>query len=236
MAGKLEGRLALVTGASRGIGRAIALRYAQEGADLILVARTTGALEELDDEVRALGRNATLVPHDLRKEPEKLDSLGAAIHDRWGKLDVLVGNAAMLGTLGPLAHCRPDIFEETMTVNVMANWRLIRSLDPLLRTSEAGRAIFVTSGVTQGVFPYWGPYAASKAALETLVKTYAAEQGKTNVKANLVDPGVVRTRMRATAFPGEDPTQHPEPEAITDIFVELAEASCERNGEVVAAY
>lgn len=235
MAGRLEGRIALVTGASRGIGRAVALKFAEEGADLILVARTTGGLEELDDEVQAMGRHATLVPQDLR-DMEAIDRLGAALYERFGKLDILVGNAAVLGVLGPVGHCKPNVWDDVMAINVTANWRLIRSLDPLLRQSDAGRAIFVTSGVAADVFPYWGPYAASKAALEMMVRTWASELGKTNVRANLLDPGMIRTGMRAKAFPGEDPKSLPEPESITDLFVDLAAPSCAKNGEVVRAY
>ncbi len=235
MSGRLNGRIALVTGASRGIGRALATRFAEEGADLVLVARTTGALEELDDEIQALGRHATLVPLDL-KDMEAIDRLGAALYERHGKLDILVGNAAQLGGLGPLGHCKPTVWDDVLAVNVTANWRLIRSMDPLLRASESGRAIFVTSAVTDGVFPYWGPYATSKAALEAMVRTYAAEVTKTQVRVNLVDPGIVRTEMRAKAFPGEDPTPLPTPENITGIFVDLAEPTCVRNGEVMQAY
>ncbi len=232
---RLAGRIALVTGASRGIGAAVARRFAAEGAQLVLVARTVGGLEEVDDAVRQAGGGpATLVPLDLR-EFDKIDHLGASLYERFGRLDVLVGNAAVLGMLSPVGHVAPEIWNETVDVNLTANWRLIRSLDPLLRRSDAGRAIFVTSGAASGAFAYWGPYAASKAALESLVRTYAAEVEKTPVRVNLVDPGVVRTAMRAQAFPGEDPMSLPPPEAVTDIFVELARAECEKNGEVVRA-
>lgn len=237
--GRLEGRIALVTGASRGIGAAVAKRYAAEGAHLILVARTQGGLEEVDDAVRAArgggdDAGATLVPLDLR-DYEGIARLGAAIFQRFGRLDVLVGNAALLGTLSPMGHIEPAEWDEVMAVNVTANWHLIRSCDPLLQLSEAGRAIFVTSGVARSVFAYWGAYATSKAALEMMVKVYAAEIEKTSVRANLLDPGVVRTRMRAKAMPGEDPMTLPPPEAITERFVELAEAACTRNGEVIRA-
>ncbi len=233
--GRLGGRVALVTGASRGIGAAVARRFAAEGAQLVLVARTQGGLEEVDDAVRAAGGSATLVPLDLR-EFEQIDRLGAAIAERHGRLDALVGNAGILGSLRPMGHFSPDEWERVFAVNVTANWRLIRSLDALLRASDAGRATFVTSGVTRGVFAYWGAYAASKAALECMVRTYAAEVTKTNLRVNLVDPGVVRTRMRAEAMPGEDPTTLPHPDEITDVFVDLAESACDRNGEVVEAY
>ena len=233
--GRLEGRIALITGASRGIGAAVARRYAREGARLVLLARTQGGLEELDDEVRALGAEATLVPLDIT-DSDALDRLGAALFERHGRLDVLVGNAGTLGTLSPVSHIEPDDWRRVLDVNLTANWRLVRSLDILLRASDAGRAIFVSSGVAGFVKPYWGAYAVSKAALEMMVKIYAAETARTSVRANLLDPGAVRTSMRAAAFPGEDPMTLPEPDAITDLFVELAEPACERTGEVVRAY
>lgn len=234
--GRLAGRIALITGASRGIGAAVAQRFAAEGAQLVLVARTVGGLEEVDDAVReAGGRAATLVPLDLR-EFDKIDQLGASLYERFGRLDVLVGNAAVLGMLSPLGHVAPKVWETTLDINLTANWRLIRSLDPLLRRAEAGRAIFVTSGAAAGAPAYWGPYAASKAALETLVRTYAAEVAKTALRVNLLDPGVVRTALRAQAFPGEDPMTLPAPETVTGAFVELAAADCTRNGELVRAY
>ena len=232
--GRLQGRIALVTGASRGIGAAVAKRYAAEGAQVILVARTVGGLEETDDAIRAAGGTATLVPFDL-SESVKIDELGARLYERFGKLDVLVGNAAVLGALTPLTHLDPPVWERVMAINVTANWRLLRSMDPLLRRSDAGRAIFVTSGAARGVFPFWGAYATSKAALEMLVRTYAAEVNEFGVRANIVDPGVVRTEMRASAFPGEDPKTLRAPEAITEIFVALAEPSCRRNGQIVHA-
>ncbi|MCC7167016.1 MAG: SDR family NAD(P)-dependent oxidoreductase [Rhodospirillales bacterium] len=230
---RLKDRVALVTGASRGIGAAVAKRFAQEGATVVLVARTQGALEELDDAIRQAGYpKAVLVPGDLR-DYEMIDKIGAALYQRFGRLDVLVGNAGTLGMLAPVGHIDLKVWEEAVAVNLTANWRLIRSMDPLLRLSEAGRAIFVTSGVTQGVFPYWGAYAATKAALEALVLTYAGEMSKTKVKVNLLDPGVVRTRLRATAFPGEDASKLVAPEAITETFIELAEAKCQKHGERV---
>ncbi len=233
--GRLEGRLALVTGASRGIGAAVARRFAAEGAQVVLTARTVGGLEEVDDQIReAGGKPATLVPLDLR-DFDKIDALGASLFERFGKLDVLVGNAGILGTLSPLGHADPSTWQAVIDVNLTANFRLIRSLDPLLRRSEAGRAIFVTSGVAARPIPYWGAYATSKAALEMLVGIYAAETAKTKVGVNLIDPGVVRTIMRAQAFPGEDPESLKPPEAITDAFVELASADCGRQGETLAA-
>lgn len=236
MAGCLEGRIALITGASRGIGAAVALRFAAEGAQVVLVSRTQGALEEIDDTIRAAGGlPAVLMPMNLR-EFNLIDHVGEALFTRFGRLDVLVGNAGVLGGLSPMGHYTPKSFSEVMDVNVTANYRLIRSFDPLLRMSPAGRAIFVTSGAAHGAHPYWGAYAASKAALEAMVQCYASEITKTNVRANLVDPGVINTRMRAEAFPGEDAATLRSPEAVTDAFVHLAEASCELNGAVVKAY
>lgn len=230
----LKDRIALITGASRGIGAAVAKRMAAEGAHVILVARTVGGLEAVDDEIKAAGGKATLVVLDLIQH-DKIDALGASIAERFGKLDILVGNAAILGDLTPLSHAEPPMWERVMSVNVTANWRLIRSFEPLLKRSDAGRAMFVTSGVTRSVHPYWGPYAVSKSALETLVKTYAAEVRHTGIKVNLIDPGVVRTKMRATAMPGEDPMTLPPPESITDVFVKLASSECHATGEIFPA-
>jgi NAD(P)-dependent dehydrogenase (short-subunit alcohol dehydrogenase family) len=234
MAGRLAGKVALVTGASRGIGAAVAERFAAEGAHLVLVARTTGGLEEVDDKIRAAGSTATLVPLDLR-DFIKIDELAAAIYQRFGRLDILVGNAAEFGTFSPLGHIDPKLWAEIIDLNLTANWRLIRAMDPLLRAAEHGRAIFVTSGIARAPRAYWGPYAVSKAGLEALVKTYAAEIAKTRVRANLVGPGVVRTRLRARVFPGEDPMALPPPESVAEAFVQLALPECERNGEVVDA-
>lgn len=233
--GRLAGRIAVVTGASRGIGAAVAKHFAAEGAQLILIARTVGGLEELDDEIRAAGGvQPVLVPHDLR-DFDGLDRLGASLNERYGKLDILVGNAGILGPLTPVGHIPPDSWQEVMDVNVTANYRLIRSLDPLLRLSDAGRAIFVTSGAASGKTAYWGPYAVTKAALEALVRSYAAEITKTNIKANLLSPGPIRTAMRAIAFPGEDPESLRPPEALGELFVKLAGPDCQHHGEVVEA-
>jgi NAD(P)-dependent dehydrogenase (short-subunit alcohol dehydrogenase family) len=234
MAGRLDGKIALITGASRGIGAAVAERFAREGAHLVLAARTVGGLEEVDDRVRAGGGSATLVPLDLR-DFIKIDELAAALHQRYGRLDILVGNAAEFGTFSPLGHIDPKLWGEIIDLNLTANWRLIRAMDPLLRAAAQGRAIFVTSGIARSPRAYWGPYAASKAALEALVKTYAAEIAKTNVRANLIGPGVVRTRLRARVFPGEDPMTLPPPESVADAFLQLALPECERNGEIVNA-
>ena len=234
MSGALRGRIALVTGASRGIGAAVAIRFARDGAQVVLAARTVGGLEEVDDAIRAGGGSATLVPVDLR-DFIKIDELAARIFDRWGRLDILVGNAAEFGVFSPLGHIDPATWCDVVDLNLTANWRLIRAMDPLLRVAPAGRAIFVTSGVARGVFPYWGPYAVSKAGLEMLVKIYAAEVAKTRVRVNLLDPGIVRTRLRARAFPGEDPGNLPPPESVADLYLELASPECTRNGETIIA-
>jgi len=229
---RLAGRLALITGASRGIGAAVAKRFAAEGAQVILVARTVGALEELDDEIRAAGSAATLLPLDLR-DFDKIDQMGAALYERFGRLDVLVGNAGVLGSLSPLGHFELGTWAEVMDVNLTTNWRLIRALDPLLRLSQAGRAVFTTCAAARDAVPYWGAYAASKAALETMVRIYAGEVAKTNLKVNLVDPGIVRTRLRAQGFPGEDRARLRTPEDVTEPFVAAASAECPRHGEIL---
>lgn len=226
---RLKDKIALVTGASRGIGAAVAKRYAKEGAHVILTARTIGGLEEVDDAIQAAGGTASIVPLDV-KEGAKIDELGSIIAERYGKLDIFLGNAAMLGMLSPVAQTDPKLWNDVMMVNVNANHRFLRSLDPLLRSAEAARVLFVTSGVTQSVHPYWGVYAASKAALEMMVKAYAAEVDNTNIKVNLVDPGVVATNMRKSAMPGEDQEALAKPDEITEIFVKLAEASLNEHG------
>jgi NAD(P)-dependent dehydrogenase (short-subunit alcohol dehydrogenase family) len=232
MVGRLAGKIALITGASRGIGAAVAERFACEGSHVVLVARTVGGLEEVDDKIRTQGGSATLVPLDLR-DFIKIDELAAALFDRYGRLDILIGNAAEFGIFSPLGHIDPVIWTEVVDLNLTANWRLIRAMDPLLRAAAAGRAIFVTSGVARNTPAYWGPYAVSKAALEMLVKIYAGEITKTRVRANLIDPGAVRTRLRARAFPGENPAHLPSPESVTDAFLALALPECARNGETV---
>lgn len=231
--GRLAGRVALITGASRGLGAAAALAYAAEGAHCVLVARTVGGLEEVDDRIKAIGGAATLVPLDVTDGPG-IDRLGQALFDRFGRLDVLLGNAAILGTLSPMGHFEPRVFEQVMAVNVTANWRLIRSMDPLLRRSDAGRAIFVTSGASRRIIPYWGAYATSKAALDMMVGIYAAEVAHTQVKVNLFNPGPMRTFMRREAFPGEDEAQQIPPEAHGESLIRLAMPSCTMNGEWVA--
>lgn len=232
-AGRLAGRLALITGASRGLGAMAALAFAREGAHCVLVARTVGGLEAMDDKIKALGGQATLVPLDVTDSPG-IDRLGAALHERFGRLDVLLANAGVLGTLSPIGHIDPKIFDQVMAVNVTANWRLIRSLDPLLRRSDAGRAIFVTSGASRRPVAYWSAYAASKAALDMLVGVYAAEIAHTQVRANLYNPGPAPTGMRREAFPGEDQATLPPLEAHAEGLIRLALPSCTMNGEWVA--
>jgi NAD(P)-dependent dehydrogenase (short-subunit alcohol dehydrogenase family) len=208
--------IALVTGASRGIGRAVALELARSGAHVVALARTQGALEELDDDVKALGGATTLVPCDL-SDHDALDRLGAGLYERWGRLDILVGNAGILGPISPLVHVEPKDWSKVLAVNVTANWRLLRSLDLLLRAAPAGRVVFVTSGAAHRATmkPYWGPYAVSKAALEALARTYAAEtENISNIKVMLANPGPLRTRMRAQAMPGEDPETLQTPDAF----------------------
>lgn len=229
---QLNGRLALVTGASRGIGRAVAVGLARAGAHVIITARSLPGLESLDDEIQSFGGHATLLQLDLRKG-DKIDQLGPTIYQRWQKLDILVGNAGILGPLSPLAHVTEDGWTQTIDINLNANWRLIRSLDPLLHRSDAGRAVFVTSGAASGKYAYWGPYATAKAGLETMIKTWAHELETTNVRVNLVNPGATRTTMRAKAFPGEDPANLPAPDDLVPLFLELVSPACERNGEII---
>jgi NAD(P)-dependent dehydrogenase (short-subunit alcohol dehydrogenase family) len=232
MSKPLANKIALVTGASRGIGKAAAIGLAAEGAHVICLARTVGGLEATDDAIKKAGGTATLVPLNIR-DFEALDRLGATIFERWGKLDAFFGNAGSLGVLTPLAHLDPKVFQELIEVNVTANWRLIRSLDPLLRLSDAGRALFVTSGAARKHTPFWGGYGMAKAALESLALTYAEECATTKVKVNLLSPGAVRTGMRAKAMPGEDPKTLPPPEALVPLIVELLSPNCSENGEIV---
>ena len=227
----LEGKVALVTGASRGLGRATALALANEGAHIIATARTQGGLEELDDEIKAAGSSATLVPMDVTDYPG-IDRLGAAIFERWKKLDILIGNAGLLGKLTPVPHIEPKTWDDVMAVNVTANYRLIRSMDPLLRLAPHGHAIFVTSGVANKCFPYWGAYAVSKAALEAMVKTYAAEMETTSVRANCFSPGPTRTKMRATAMPGEDPMSIPSADEVAAQIVPMCMDDFSDNGAI----
>ena len=232
----LQDRVALITGAGHGIGRAVALAYARAGAHVVALARqkSVGAVEELDDEITAeTGRGATLVPLDLT-DADGLDNLGAGLYERWGRLDILVANAGILGPLTPVAHLAPKDWDELIAVNLTANYRLIRSMDPLLRQSDDAKALFVTSGATEKNRAYWGGYATTKAALEMLVKTYANEVTTKPVAVTLVDPGPTRTRMRAAAFPGEDPDTLPTPDAVAALFLALAMPNATQSGQRIA--
>lgn len=229
----LQGRIALVTGATRGIGFATALTLARMGAHIIACGRAQRLLESLDDALKAEGLPAaTLTPFNLR-DHAAIDRLGQAIFDRWGRLDILIGNAGQLGQLGPIGHIKPDAWAELLDVNLTANWRLIRSMDPLLRISDAGRAVFVTSGAARNFRAYWGPYAVTKAALEALAQCYAAELVESNVRVSLFNPGPTRTAMRAKAMPGEDPDTLPTPDEISRQLAELCLPSWTGQGEIV---
>lgn len=228
---ELAGKIVLVTGASRGIGYATALEAAARGAHIIAVARTVGGLEDLDDQIQASGSSATLVPLDL-SEGDAIDRLGAAIFERWGRLDGLVANAGQLGTLSPVSHLKPDEFEKVMAINVTANYRLIRSLDLLLRKADAGRAVFTSSSSARSARAFWGLYAASKAALDALVKSYAGELNQTATRVNVFYPGAVRTAMRAKAMPGEDQETLPHPSEIAPKVVDLLSPSLTENGRL----
>lgn len=218
----LAGRIALVTGASRGIGYASALALAKAGAHVIATARTQGGLEELDDAIlAATGERATLAPFDLI-DGGAIDRLGGAVHARWGKLDILVHAAAMLGPLTPASHMDPRAFDKVVSVNLKAPYRLIRSYEPLLREADAGRAVFLTSHVGRDPRAFWGGYAATKAGMEAYVKAWADELENTPVRACLLDPGRMRTNMRREAYPGEDKDQLTDPAEIGPLVVELA--------------
>jgi len=230
MSKPLADRIALITGASRGIGAALALQLAEAGAHVVAVARTVGGLEELDDRIKAAGGSATLVPLDM-KDSEGIARLALALNERYGGLDVLVGNAGLLTMPSPLGHIEPKDWDNVIAINVTANWHLIRAFDPLLKASDAGRAVFVTSAVAYLARPYFGLYAASKAALDALVRTYAAECANTTVRANLFSPGQTRTRMMATAFPGIDPMTLPTPEDVAKSIVPLCLPECAQSGK-----
>lgn len=232
---RLKDRIALITGASRGLGRAVAEKFAAEGAHVLLIARTREALEQVDDAIRSLSGTATLIPLNLAHGP-KIDALGPTLYERFGKLDILVGNAAILGRLSPLTHIPSQHWEQVLRVNVTANWRLIRTLDPLLRRSDAGRVIFVTSsGVANSARAYWAPYSVSKAGLECLAKTYANETQDSPIKVNLIDPGATATSMRAEAYPGEDQSKLKTPDAVAERFVALAMPDWVETGRIVEA-
>lgn len=209
----LKGRLALVTGASRGIGYFTAIELAKAGAHVIACARTVGGLEELDDAIKAVGSTATLVPFDL-SDMAAIDQLGGHIFERWGKLDIAVLNAGVLGVISPIGHVEAKVFDKVMTINVTATWRLIRSLEPLLVKSDQGRALILSSSAAHKCKPFWGPYSASKAAVEALARTWAAETQRLPLRILSVDPGPTRTAMRAQAMPGEDPQTVPHPSEV----------------------
>ena len=227
----LASRIALVTGASRGIGHATARALAKAGAHIIAVARTQGGLEELDDEIRKDGGTATLVPLSLT-DFDGIARLGAALHERHGKIDVLVGNAAVASTSSPLGHIELKAWTDMMAINVNANFQLIRCMEPLLKQSDAGRAVFLTSGAASKALAYWGPYAASKAALDTLVRVWANETASTNLRVNLFSPGPIRTRMRAQVFPGEDPMTLDTPEQVAEFILPMCTPDWTETGKL----
>ncbi len=235
----LTGRIAVVTGASRGIGYFIARRMAAAGAHVIAVARTVGGLEELDDEIKAeaarTGKGAaTLVPLDLA-DMDGIDRLGGAIHERWGKLDILVANAGVLGVIAPIGHVEAKTFDKVMTINVTSTWRLIRSVDPLLRLSDAGRAVLISSGAAHSARAFWAPYAASKAAVEALARSWADETRNMKLRVNAFDPGATRTAMRAQAMPGEDPQTLPHPDEVAAWVLPLASPDLTETGRIFQA-
>lgn len=229
----LKGKVAVVTGASRGIGYATSMALASEGAHVIAIARTVGSLEALDDEIKKVsGENATLVPLDIT-DYDALDRLGGVIYEKWGKLDILVGNAGYLGDITPVSHIKPKTFDKLININVTANYRLIRSLDPLLRAADNGRAVFVgSSNVARNPRHFWGGYAASKAALECLVKTYAMEIERSNLRVNILNPGAIKTAMRAQAAPGEDASILDKPADLMPLMMQLCSPDFDDNGKV----
>ena len=230
----LSGKVILVTGASRGIGHAVSLAAAQAGADVIITGRTIGALEELDDAIKPCGVHATIVEHDM-SDFAALPRLAAAIHERWGRLDGLVANAAILGTLTPLSHLDQNVWDETISINLTAQWHLIKAMEPLLTAAPAGRAILVSSGAAHGSYPFWGPYAVSKAGLEAMGRVWAGETEQTNLRVNMINPGGTATSMRAAAFPGEDPNTLPSPDAIAPAFLQLLSSDCQDHGRLFQA-
>ena len=227
----LVGRVALITGASRGIGYHTAKALSAAGAHVIAVARTQGGLDDLDDDIRAAGGEATLVPLDL-SDMAGIDRLGGAIYERWGKLDILVANAAMLGTISPVGHVEAKVFDRLMTLNVTSTWRLIRSVDPLMRLSDAGRALILSSSVAHSARAFWAPYAASKAAVEVLARSWADETKNMPLRVNCIDPGATRTAMRAQAVPGEDPQTLPHPSEVAAKIVRLTYPDVSETGRL----
>ena len=226
----LQNKIILVTGASRGIGRAVALAAARAGADLIITGRTTGALEELDDEIKAAGGKATIVELDML-DYEAMPRLATAINGRWGRLDGFVANAATLSPLTPLSHLDDSVWNDTIAVNLTAQWHLIKAMEPLLLAASAGRAILVSSGVADGIKPFWGPYAISKAGLEAMGRVWAGETEKTNLRVNILNPGGTATGMRSSAFPGENPDTLPQPADVAPAFLTLLDSSCIDHGQ-----
>ncbi len=227
----LAGSIALVTGASRGIGAALALQLAQAGAHIVAIARTVGGLEELDDKINAAGSTATLVPLDV-KDSDGIARLALALNERYQKLDVLIGNAGILGVLSPLGHIEPKAWNDILAVNVTANWQLVRTMDPLLKRAPAGRAVFITSGLSWLAKPYCGAYAVSKAGLDMLARTYANECALSNVRVNLFNPGPTATRMYKSGWPGVDQSTLPTPEDVATAIVPLCLADCQENGKL----
>lgn len=230
----LSGRLILITGATRGLGRAVAIAAAAAGAEIIITGRTIGALEEVDDEIKASGSSATIVELDM-KDTAAMPRLAAAIAERWGRLDGFVANAAMLAALTPIGHLTPEAWDESVAVNLTGQWHMIRAFDPLLRAAPAGRVVLVTSGAAVGSRPFWGPYAATKAGLEALGRSWAGESEQTNLRINMINPGGTATKMRASAFPGEDPATLPQPEDIAPAFLTLLADDCPHHGELLEA-
>lgn len=228
----LKNKIAVVTGASRGIGYATAKALAREGAHVFAIARTVGSLEALDDDIKKLGGETTLVPLDIT-DYDALDRMGGIIAKKYGKLDILVGNAGTLGDITPISHLKPKVWQQIMDVNVTANYRLIRSLDPLLRAADHGRAVFVgSSTLVRNPRPFWGGYAISKAALECMVRTYAAEIEKSNLRVNILNPGPIRTAMRARAMPGEDAKLVDPPEALMPLMLKLCSPDFGETGKI----
>jgi NAD(P)-dependent dehydrogenase (short-subunit alcohol dehydrogenase family) len=229
----LSGKIALITGASRGIGAALALGFAAAGAHVVLAARGTGCLEDLDDQIKALGKGpATLLPIDLARLDD-VDKIGPTLAERFGRLDILIANAGMLGPLSPATHVKPKDWERVMNLNFTSNVRLVRSVDPLLRAASEGRAIFTTSSIADDCPAYWGPYAASKAALNAFVKTYAAENMGTNLKINAIHPGAVATKMLDEAFPGGASFPTKKPEDVVPAYLALSADDCSQHGEIL---